>query len=314
MTSVSVIVETLTARTQGPIADVVDVVLSALAQQVCRPSEVFVVLTDDEDDDAAAAALARNHPDVFLIRIPRCNYFAMKNAGAVASSSDVIAFVDGDSVPDDDGWLGELLAGIDAGADAVAGQTAYRGGGATARTFTVSDFANTARNADGSSTGFNINNVAFRRDVFMRHKLDERIPRDGGCYLLYHTLRAEGADVRYEPRARATHAIDAGPLGFVRKHFNRGADGLVVYRLDAAGVLRGSRLVQRSGVMLLPLTARRIMLDWARLVRMRDQIGISLPTVPYYAAVMVATRTIELAGGLQAARSWRLSTIDVEPR
>jgi hypothetical protein len=44
--------------------------------------------------------------------------------------------------------------------------------------------------------------------------------------------------------------------------------------------------------------ARRVALDWLRLAKYRRQIGISVPALPWYGAVALATRLIELAGAI----------------
>jgi len=94
--------------------------------------------------------------------------------------------------------------------------------------------------------------------------------------------------------------VDRG--GYIRKHFNRGYDGVSIYRLDEAAVLRGTRLFRRLGALALPpIAARRIIVDWIRLARLHRQMNVSLVALPYYAAVDVMTRLIELVGGLRAA-------------
>ena len=129
------------------------------------------------------------------------------------------------------------------------------------------------------------------------------IRRNGGCYFLYYQLRAAGARIVYEPRAVVNHGTgDVQGLNFFRKHFDRGYDGVSVYRLDSGAVLRGTRFFGRFGAFALPaITVRRVVLDWIRLMRHRRQIGVSLPTLPYFGAVIAGTRLIELAGGISAA-------------
>jgi len=95
--------------------------------------------------------------------------------------------------------------------------------------------------------------------------------------------------------------VDVHGLGFVRKHFDRGHDGAVIYRLDERGVLRGTPLVRRFGALaLVALSGRRVVVDWLRLARFRRQIGIRAIMLPYYAAVALGTRLIELAGAVSA--------------
>src|SRR5206468_12652200 len=96
------------------------------------------------------------------------------------------------------------------------------------------------------------------------------------CFLLYHQLHAAGVRIVYDPRARVSHGLDIRGLGFVKKHFDRGYDGVNVYRLDDRAVLRGTPWFRRfGGLAILPIMARRIVLDWLRLTKHRRQIGIS---------------------------------------
>jgi hypothetical protein len=184
---------------------------------------------------------------------------------------------------------------------AVTGRTRYAGGSRFARTFSVSDFATVLEDGTGGASGLMLNNVAFRRDVLVAHPLETRIRRNGGCYLLYHQLRALGLRMVYEPGAVVAHGLDIRGLGFVRKHFERGYDGVSVYRFDEGAVLRGTRVFRRlGGLALVAFTGRRIVLDWVRMARQRRQMGISALALPYFGAIMLGTRLIELTGALTA--------------
>jgi glycosyltransferase involved in cell wall biosynthesis len=298
---VSIVVETISARENcgtTPLPDFLSANLAAIdAQTYPRELRETIVVLDDGIAPETAAELRERYPSVEWAAAPAANYFANKNAGAAVAGGDIIALVDSDCVVAPD-WIEMLVARFEPGVVAVAGYTRYTGHSLGARTFSVPDFGYVAGKDEAS--GFNLSNVAFRRSVLLAHPLDARIRRDGGCYSLFHRLRAEGARILYEGRAIVVHGVDRG--GYIRKHFNRGYDGVSVYRLDETATLRGTRLFRRLGALALPpITARRIVVDWIRLVRLRRQMNISLLAVPYYAAVDVMTRLIELAGGLKAA-------------
>jgi len=301
---VSVVIETITTRfdcATGSLAEDLAGTLDALDRQT-YPHELIerIVVLDDEIAEDDAGELRRRYPAVKYVTSPVSNYFAAKNAGTSNAAGDIIALLDGDCAPEPD-WLEALLAPLGPGVAAVGGRTRYAGSSWAARTFSVPDFAHVLAEEKDAASGFNINNVAFRREVLLAHPFDERITRNGGCYLLFHQLRADKKRVLYEPRAVVAHGIDIGGFRFVRKHFDRGYDGITVYRLDDRGVLRGTRIFRRLGaVALVPIIGRRIVVDWLRLLRHRNQIGISVLALPYFWAVAAGIRLIELAGGLTA--------------
>jgi len=309
--TVSVVVETINARGEanGPLADELRGTLDGLAQQTVAPDEIIIVV-DDLVDDATADELRRRYPQAKFITSGRSNYFAAKNAAAEAASGEIVAMVDSDCVPLPE-WLEMLLARFGPDIAGVAGRSRYTGSSSSlmARTFTVPGLAYVLEQDDGTATGFNLSNVAFRRDILLRHPLDPRIRRNGGCYLLLHQLQAAGARVVYEPRARVWHGAPDGVGGLVQKHFDRGYDGVGVYRIDEQCVLRGTRLFRRLGpIALAGFTGRRIVLDWVRLARHHRQIGIPAFAVPFWCAVTVATRLIELVGGFVAVAAPRRYT------
>ena len=298
--SVSVVVETVTARedSTGSLANDLQATLDGLARQSVAPDEILIVI-DGNVDAATADALRRRYPQAQLVSADAQNYFAAKNAGAAAATGDVVALLDSDCVPAPD-WLEMLLTRFEPGVDGVAGYTRYSGGSFFARTLSVPDFAHVIEQETGAASGMNLNNVAFRRDVLLRHPLDARIRRNGGCYFLFNQLRAAGGRVVYEPRARTSHGF-SGTLVLLKKHFDRGYDGVSVYRLDERCVLRGTRLFRRLGpIALVGLTGRRVVMDWIRMTRKRREIGISAMVIPYFCAVVVMTRSLELLGGMRA--------------
>jgi glycosyltransferase involved in cell wall biosynthesis len=298
--TVSVIVETINARddTSGSLADDLGATLDGLAQQTVVPDEIIIVL-DDLVDPSAADELRRRYPHAKFTSSGPSNYAAAKNTGAAVASGEIVAMVDSDCVPAPE-WLEMLLARFSPGIDGVAGCSRYPRGSLLARTFTVPALAYVLEQGDGTATGMNLSNVAFRRELLLRHPLEARIRRHGSCYLLFHHLRAAGARIVYEPRARVAHGCPNG-VGILQKHFDRGYDGVGVYRLDEQCVLRGTRFFRRLGaIALVGITGRRIVLDWVLLARQHSQIGISAFGAPYWCAVTVMTRLVELFGGFVA--------------
>jgi glycosyltransferase involved in cell wall biosynthesis len=302
---VTVVVETITARfdcATGSLAEDLAATLGALDSQTYPQGSIErLVILDSEVPPADRSALERLHPGVRIISSEASNYFDAKNAGAAAAAGAFVALLDGDCQPAPD-WLETLVRAFRPGVAAVAGRTRYSGRGWAEQVFSVPDFAYVLDEGGGRASGFNINNVLFRTEVLRAHPFDGRIARNGGCYFLFHQLRAAGAIILYEPRAIVGHGNDIAGLGFVRKHFDRGYDGVSVYRLDEQAVLRGTNLFRRFGPLaLVGFFGRRILLDWQRLLRHRRQIGIAAVSLPLYCGIAALLRLIELCGALSAA-------------
>jgi len=308
---VSVVIETINARSgrmTGALADVLTGTLKSLDRQT-YPQELFecIVVLDQRVPTTEADEVCRRYPSIRFVSSLASNYLAAKNAGAAAARGEVVAMVDSDceSSPE---WLESLVGTFEGNVAAVAGRSYYQGDSWAARTFSIPDFAYILAEKNGTASGFNISNVAFRREVIVSHPFDARIARDGGCYLLFHQLQEKGGRVLYQPRAFVVHGLDFKGLGFVGKHFNRGYAGVAVYQLDDHDVLRGTRVLRRFGAIgLFAITGRRIMIDCLRMLRHRRQIGIPFLALPYFGLVAVTTRCIELVGGLAAITASRSS-------
>jgi glycosyltransferase involved in cell wall biosynthesis len=303
---VSVVIETVTARYDlepgASMAEDLAPTLLGLERQTYPAGLIeAIVVLDPNVPEADAEAVSRRFGFVRFASCPVTNYYAAKNVGAEAAGGAVIALLDGDCVPDA-AWLERLVSRLQPGIAAVGGRTRYAAATTLAPTLAVPDFGYVLGDASGAASGFNINNVVFPREVLLEHPFDPRLRRNGGCYLLYHELVAAGKRVVYEDGAVVAHGVgDIRGTEFLRKHFERGFDGVAVYRLDERRVLRGTRTFLRFGLpALVAITVRRIGLDWVRLARHRTQIGVSAVAVPYYLMVAVVLRLIELAGMVAA--------------
>jgi glycosyltransferase involved in cell wall biosynthesis len=304
-----VVLETVTPQTSvagGSVADRLAGPLAALTAQTYPQDRIErIVVVGGEVPAAERDEIARRYPRVVLATSAPDNYFDAKNKGAAAGSGEIVTFLDGDCTPRPD-WLERLIGRFEDGVTAVAGEVRYEDKGVLARALSVPDFGYILTEKNGLASGFNLGNVAFRRDEFLANPLDSRIVRNGGCYNLFHQLRAKGARIVYEPEARVSHALDFKGLGFFKKHWARGHEGLEVYRLDESATFRGTVWYRRFGPLALAaLSGRRILVDWARLARHRKQIGFPLAALPVYAALGASLRLVELAGSIAASVRWR---------
>jgi glycosyltransferase involved in cell wall biosynthesis len=311
---VSIVIETVTALFDAPPSAIVEQLrptLAAIKRQSWPADRIeTIVVVDPDVPQAEFERLCQTYPGVRFVAALRTGYFAAKNRGAAVARGEFVLLLDADCVPEEE-WIERLMGRFEDGVAVVAGRTRYAETGAMTRLMSIPDFGYVLTAEDGEATGFNLNNLAYRRDVLLAFALDERIARNGACYFQFHQLRAAGHRVVYEPAARVAHALDGGNFGFVRKHFDRGYDSIAVYRADAAGILRGTRWFRRLGVLALgPIFARRIAIDWARLARHRRQIGFTGKAFPVVAAAATVLRLIELGGAVAGTvRGARLSAV-----
>src|SRR4051812_12915839 len=188
---VSVVIETITARegiTDDPLVERVSATLDGVARQT-YPQESLeqILVIDGGIDEPDVDELRRRHPSVKVVCSSVSNYLAAKNTGAAVAAGEIVAFLDSDCVPSP-GWLEALVGRFAPGVAAVGGRSRYNGNLLAARTLSVPDFSYVLAEAGGVASGFNNHNVAFRREVLLSHPFEERIRRDGGCYLLFHQL------------------------------------------------------------------------------------------------------------------------------
>jgi glycosyltransferase involved in cell wall biosynthesis len=302
---VSVVLETVTPQTSvagGRLIDRLAAPLSALAGQSYPQDRIErIVVIGREVPAAEREEIAQRYPEIVVVTSAPGHYFDAKNQGATAGSGEIVTFLDGDCTPQPD-WLERLVERFDPDVTGVAGCVRYTGDTLLPRMMSVPDFGYILERSDGLASGFNLGNVAFRRSAILDNPLDARIVRNGGCYNLFHQLRAQGARIVYEPRARVEHAMDFEGLGFLKKHWTRGYDGLKVYRLDEGGLFRGTRWYRRLGPLaLIALHGRRTVLDWVRIVQHRQQMGVPLPAIPAFVALAASLRFVELAGSIAAS-------------
>jgi hypothetical protein len=165
-----------------------------------------------------------------FVRLARgTGYYEAKNQGFDATGADIVVFGDADCWPDPD-WLERLIAPFDdRDVRVVAGRTTYRDG-VLGQAATAIDFMYfPSPLAKGATRNFYANNVAFRREVFARHRYTplEGTYR-GHCQLLGMRLFTEGTAIHFEPRARTIHRFPDSAITLLRLRQLRGGDTVSV--------------------------------------------------------------------------------------
>ncbi len=219
-------------------------VLERVAPDIARLDAELVIthtgIPENERDRLAASAGCRI---AWVALEVGATYYEHKNRGFVASSGDIVAFLDGDCTPTA-GWLSALTAPFAEGARVVAGATSYPG--PVAPIANAIDFpyfdGETARRTsiDGGRPpptvrNFFANNVAFARDVFAERNYPAIAAMfHGQCQILALRLHEAGIPVHLAAGARVTHAWPDGLRAWLAVRLLRGADtvSLLPYLLD----------------------------------------------------------------------------------
>lgn len=220
--------------------------LLALEVQTEPPVEVIVV-DDASADPAAVRAVVADRPHVRLLRAEGAGPAAARNAGAAATTGDVVCFTDDDCRPGPR-WVGAFVDEIGAGAVAVAGPT-WNGRPddrwAAASQFITNHLAATTRSTPAPFAP--TSNVAVRRDVAERLPFDESFPLAAGedrdwC----DRLAAAGHRLAWAPDAWVEHHQDLSARGFWRQQLRYGRGAA---RLQAAGAHRPQRPAFYAGLL-----------------------------------------------------------------
>ena len=228
MSRISVIIETYNATPETEIK--LEHVLDKLNKQTYPRDKIEVLVVLDEANTKLAGFLKDKYPDVSLVTLNSNNYFSMKNHGIKFAQGDIVAFLDCDCIPGED-WAERIASTLSRGADVAAGKTRYPSDKPLARTFDLFDFGHVQGDENGEANCFVANNVAFRKDVLLKHNFDNRIGRSGGCYLLARQLKVLNYKMVYEPGQFAVHEYNIKGLGFIIKRIRLGYDSINLCRL-----------------------------------------------------------------------------------
>ncbi len=207
--------------------------LALLAPQVAAHGAQVVIThagISVADRDAAAANVGS---PILWVELPAdAGYYEHKNRGFDVASGDIVAFIDGDCVPEP-AWLDAIVAPFAGGARVVAGATSYAGALAViANELDFPYFATPTSRFDATSTryaptvlNFFANNVAFSRDVFASRRYPTITPMfHGQCQVLALELGDAGIPITFAREARVTHAWPDGLREWLEVRLLRGAD------------------------------------------------------------------------------------------
>jgi glycosyltransferase involved in cell wall biosynthesis len=290
MIEISVIIEMFTGQIESDVT--VEEAFGSLGTQDYPPEHVeLLIVTDADTPDVrrlVAKSFGRFAGRVRVIATGSRDYHRAKLRGIQEASGRAIAFVDSDTI-EPPGWLGcvhEQL--LDRGHAAVAGPTAFKPGIGRLEIL-VADFGMLSEDGLEWAPFFHFNNVAFRREVLLSLKLDDRgaFNRFGGARFLLRQMHRRGLGIRLDPRMRSTHGF-SWRVNLCEKRLRRLVHLAYVRRHDPDSGL--SRIV---GVPERPLSW---LWPWAASAwRYQRQPGLCRKTLGIGAARRLSTRAL-LAG------------------
>ena len=238
-------------------------------------------------------------PDLKFQPVERAHYYEFKNQGAREASTDIVAFLDSDVLPDP-GWIKALTAPLlaDPNCVAAAGTTHIKPGSSVDAAFAAGWFfplpadVKPRRNVKY----FFANNVAFRRSYFVEHPfpdMPEGVTR-GACSSLARQMARENHKISYQPAARAWHPPPNGLDHFVKRALAQGRDDACNEPAETVLGKLGRMSFALGRLVVVPVrTAWRIALN-------RRHLKAGLLTPVYGAGIMLAYSTLQFAGLLIA--------------
>jgi len=238
--------------------------LRAQAQELSPTKSFELLLLYDAEELAAGdlhAMLEANlgAPDEVidwrLIEGEQTGYYQIKDQGVRASAGELVVFLDSDVIPEK-GWLRAMLEPFESEeVEIVAGKAYIDADDFFSRSFALAWFF-PLRGGDGpleTVEHFFVNNVAFRRALYLRFPFPE-VPgaSRGACVLMAKNLVAASVPIYSNPNARVSHPPPNGGRHFFWRALAQGRDRVLRERQtgsSGAASLAASvgRLVRNSG-------------------------------------------------------------------
>jgi glycosyltransferase involved in cell wall biosynthesis len=264
--------------------------IAALVSQ-CEPELIEILLVVNGPVDGLTERFA-DRPNIRILPVDIDTYYGMKNAGGRVADTEYVAFTDSDCLPGPL-WIKTIIEELDKGADVVCGRSRYQGPGLWAWTLTFFDLGVVGRRSNGSANQFHAHNMAYRREVFLSHQIDDRSERSGGCYLSAMRLRADRVRMVYAEKMFVAHGNDYKAGWGFSKRIRNGHDAANLRNFDQTGVLPYGWLT-RIGPLGAPLVAgRRVWDDWFRLAQRHEDLEVPAWAIPYVGLVAIPMRLVE---------------------
>ncbi|WFP64679.1 MULTISPECIES: glycosyltransferase [unclassified Mesorhizobium] len=274
-----------------------DEIASVSAAGLASPKVVISHAGHDADAPSLQDHINREAPrlkEVAELRFAACpggRYYELKNNGVLATDTDIVIFMDSDTVPEP-GWLSILLGPFQKpGTVCVNGYTYLFYDDFFSRTFALIWFFPMARGDEkfAAKRAINANNVAFRRDWIASHPFPQNNGFKVSCTLLMHQLRREGHEIVHAG-ARVYHYPPRGWRFFLWRALVTGRDADRKF-VEIKSPSRSRRIAKSF--------SRWVTNSWRvvrRVIRHAPQTGMSLWQIPLSLIVGLAFYTLAFFG------------------
>ncbi len=209
-------------------AMVAECVRACLAQSL-RPVEVIVVDNGSGDETAAVARAA----GATVLAEPVRGSYRARNRGWRSADSEIIAFTDGDCVPDRD-WLANLMGPFSDPSVAAVGGAIVQDElkSASQRWMVERRFLDQAQNADHEFLPFFATaNVAYRRSVLVAlDGFDESYLSGGDCDMSWRVQALSVGRLVYRPNAEVRHHVGESLSEVTQRWYRYEAEHILLKR------------------------------------------------------------------------------------
>lgn len=287
--------------------------LSSVTPEMPRPQIVFVLPGEDADAGQLRDAVAHAAPelaakaDIEFECLPGGRYYELKNRGILVARGDIVAFLDSDTVPEEN-WLPKLLAPFsDPAVTAVNGHTSLMFDDFRSKVYAlywIFPLATHDRKM-AAKRPLNANNCAFRRRWITAHPFPESTGFKVSCTLLTRQLTAQGRVLR-QVDAHVYHRPPRGWRFFVWRALVAGRDADRRFT-----VLKSEHRLRRTA----NAFGRLFTAQWRAIRRLRliRQVGIAPWQAPLALAMVTVFNGLAFLGQALLASGLQRDRVELVP-
>jgi len=234
------------------------------------------------------------------------HYYDLKNAGAGLAGGEIVVFLDSDVIPDD-GWLANLVKPLyeDEEIKLVGGNTYIDCSSMYSKAFALSWFYKLRVHKNHALVRndiFHANNVAFRKEIIMKHpfpELPEGVTRKS-CVILSKQLEREGITIWINTAAQVSHPAPNGIHHFFIRALAEGRDSVLYDDLNPPATLNKSFF-------------NKFISRLSTIITNRKKVDLPVWQAPIAIGIMFTYYSVALAGAVitsvkpgYAKSSWRI--------